>query len=50
MSYTEKAKELLKKFKGDNYLYGRGVMKDVGELASKSGKKAVLIRDLFPGK
>ena len=49
MSYKEKAKELLKKFKGENYLYGRGVLKDVGKLASKSGKKAVLIRDMFPG-
>ena len=49
MDYKEKAKELLKTFKGENYLYGRGILKDVGKLASSAGKKAVLIRDMFPG-
>ncbi len=49
MDYKEKSAQLLKNFKGENYLYGRGVMKDVGKLASRTGKKAVLIRDMFPG-
>ena len=49
MEYKEKAEELLKAFKGENYLYGRGILKDVGKLASTAGKKAVLIRDMFPG-
>ena len=49
MSYFEKARELLKEFKGDAYLYGNGVLKDVGSVAAKVGKKAVLIYTEFPG-
>ena len=49
MEYREKAKGLLENFKGGKYLYGRGVLKDIGNLAASSGKKAVLIRDMFPG-
>ncbi|QEN09533.1 iron-containing alcohol dehydrogenase [Oceanispirochaeta crateris] len=49
MSNLEKAKNLLKAFKGDDYLFGAGVLKDVGSVASKLGKKAIIIRDNFPG-
>ena len=49
MSYFEKARELLKEFKGDAYLYGNGVLKDVGSVAAKVGKKAVLVYTEFPG-
>ncbi|MBI9100971.1 MAG: iron-containing alcohol dehydrogenase [Spirochaetales bacterium] len=43
------AQNLLKKFKGEKYLYGNGVLEQVGELAKKLGKKAIIIRDRFPG-
>lgn len=49
MSSFEKAQNLLQEFKGDAYLYGNGVLKDVGKVASSVGKKAVLIYTDFPG-
>jgi alcohol dehydrogenase len=49
MSNRKKAAELLKKFKGDSYLFGAGVLKDVGKVAAPLGKKAIVIRDGFPG-
>jgi alcohol dehydrogenase len=49
MDYRKKAEQLLKVFKGDKYLYGRNVISDVGEVAAKGGKKAVFVRDAFPG-
>ncbi|MDC7234592.1 MAG: iron-containing alcohol dehydrogenase [Spirochaetales bacterium] len=49
MTNLEKAKDLLKQFKGDDYLFGAGVLKDVGGVAAKLGKKAIIIRDTFPG-
>jgi len=49
MNYFEKARELLKEFKGDSYLYGNGVLKDVGKVAASVGKSAVLIYTQFPG-
>lgn len=49
MNNIEKAQKLLKDFKGDNYLFGSGVLKDVGPVAAKLGKKAIIIRDNFPG-
>lgn len=47
MADFEKARRLLKEFKGDSYTYGPGVINKAGEIASKSGKKAALIRDTF---
>lgn len=44
-----KAKNLLREFKGDSYLFGAGILSKVGNAASKAGKKAVLIADLFDG-
>jgi len=41
----QKAEELLKRFKGDNYLFGLDKLGQVGEIASKYGKKALLISD-----
>jgi len=41
----EKAQELLKKFKGDNYLFGLDKLGKIGEIASQYGKKALLISD-----
>lgn len=49
MNYFEKARELLKDFKGDTYLYGNGVLKDVGKVAASIGKSAMLIYTDFPG-
>ncbi len=45
----EKAKNLLREFKGDSYLFGTPVLSKVGNAASKAGKRAVLIADLFDG-
>ena len=49
MNIGEKSKKLLEKFKGDSYLYGRGVLSETGKISLKAGKNAVLIRDMFPG-
>jgi len=47
--YFNKARELLHRFKGDSYLYGRGILSKAGEIALSIGKKAVLIRGTFNG-
>jgi len=49
MNDFEKAKKLLQDFKGDSYLYGANVLDQVGEVAASVGKKAIFIRDKFPG-
>ena len=49
MNHFEKAWDLLKEFKGDSYLYGNGILKDVGKVAASAGKSAVLIYTEFPG-
>jgi alcohol dehydrogenase class IV len=49
MDYRKTAESLLKEFKGDNYLYGRDVLGDVGKVAAAVGKKAVFVCDHFPG-
>lgn len=49
MDYRKKAEKLLYEFKGDNYLYGRGVLDKIGSTAAKYGKKCVFVRDIFPG-
>lgn len=49
MTYVDQAKDLLKGFKGDTYLFGPGVLKDTGKLAARFGKRAALVRDTFPG-
>jgi alcohol dehydrogenase len=45
----ETAKVLLFEFKGDAYLYGAGVLPDVGPVVASLGSKAVLVRGTFPG-
>jgi alcohol dehydrogenase len=47
--YRSDAERLLKEFKGEKYLYGRGVLSDVGEMAAKAGSRAVFVKDSFPG-
>ncbi len=47
MTDFDKAQNLLKQFKGDNYLFGNGVLDKIGQIAAKAGTKAVLVRDTF---
>jgi alcohol dehydrogenase class IV len=39
----ERARELLKKFKGDSYTFGIGVLGQIGEIARKQGKKVTVV-------
>ncbi|MCY1153335.1 MAG: iron-containing alcohol dehydrogenase [Sphaerochaetaceae bacterium] len=43
MDYKKKAYELLKEWKGDNYVFGMGVLDQLGKEASKYGKKALVV-------
>jgi alcohol dehydrogenase len=47
--YRSEVERLLKEFKGEKYLYGRGVLSDIGQMAAKGGSKAVFVKDSFPG-
>lgn len=49
MSEFARAKELIRQFKGDAYLSGYGVLERIGELAAGLGRRAALVRDVFPG-
>lgn len=49
MSDFDKARVLLHEFKGDAYLFGKGVLPNVGERAASAGKKAALVRETFKG-
>jgi alcohol dehydrogenase len=40
---------LLAEFKGDTYIHGLGVIARAGRLAAPLGRRAVLVRDGFPG-
>lgn len=45
----DKARGLLREFKGDSYLFGLGVLPDVGAAVARVGRRAVLVRGTFPG-
>jgi alcohol dehydrogenase len=49
MTNLEKAGELLRRFKGDSYANGFGVLAQAGPMAAQLGKRAVLVCDRFPG-
>jgi alcohol dehydrogenase len=49
MKSFEQARQLLDEFKGGDYLFGNDVLKDVGPVAARSGKKPVFIFTSFPG-
>jgi len=49
MSDFDKARTLLRDFKGDAYLFGAGVLSHVGEVVAEVGKRPVLVHDTFPG-
>ncbi|MDR1905208.1 MAG: iron-containing alcohol dehydrogenase [Treponema sp.] len=38
-----KSRQLLKNWKGDNYIFGRGVLGEVGKLAARFGNKALVV-------
>jgi len=43
------ANKLLKEFKGGKYLYGLGILNEVGSRVAELGKTATIIADTFPG-
>jgi alcohol dehydrogenase class IV len=45
----DQARELLYEFKGDSYLYGMGVLAQVGQVADRWGGRAAIVRGGFPG-
>ncbi len=45
----DRATSLWHEFKGDAYLYGVGVLSDVGQAAGQAGGRAALVRGTFPG-
>ncbi|MFQ6036613.1 MAG: iron-containing alcohol dehydrogenase, partial [Sedimentisphaerales bacterium] len=49
MTDFDKARAVLRQFKGDSYLFGTGVLPRVGEVVARIGKKAALVRDTFAG-
>ncbi len=49
MPEFDKVAALLREFKGDAYLFGMGVLAQVGEVVARQGRRAVLIRGTFPG-
>lgn len=49
MKSFDKARELLKEFKGDAYLFGNDVLKDVGDVVAQAGRKTALVVTQFPG-
>ncbi len=49
MGDFNRARLLLRQFKGDSYVYGLGVLPQVGAIAAAQGKRAVLVRNRFAG-
>jgi alcohol dehydrogenase len=49
MSNLQRARELLYEFKGDAYLFGSGVLPQVGEVVASLGQRPALVRGTFPG-
>lgn len=49
MSDFDKARQLLREFKGDTYAFGAGALAKTGTLAAELGKRAVIICAVFPG-
>gem|GEM_PF-4397571 len=49
MSDLERARELIRESQGSKYIFGAGVLGQVGQVSADLGKKAALIYDVFPG-
>jgi len=44
-----KARTLMRKFKGGAYLFDAGVLPGIGQVVSRAGERAALVRGTFPG-
>ena len=49
MSDFDKAKEMIREFKGDRYVFGSGVLDRIGEVTAELGSRAALVYTVFPG-
>lgn len=49
MSDFEKARALIKGFKGNNYVFGEGALAQTGRLAAELGRRAVIVYTSYPG-
>jgi len=49
MADFHKARELIREFKGDKYVFGSGVLHEIGHVASALGTRAALFYTVFPG-
>jgi len=49
MSDFEKAIALIREFKGDRYVFGSGVLGEIGSLTAAHGRRAALVYAVFPG-
>ena len=49
MTDFDRARFLLRQFRGNAYLFGTGVLREVGKVVAPAGKRAALIRGTFPG-
>jgi len=49
MSGFDKARELIRDFQGDRYIFGSGVLGEVGRVTAGLGRRAAFIYDVFPG-
>jgi alcohol dehydrogenase len=49
MSDFQRARELIGRFKGGRYVFGSGVLDQIGALAAELGQRAVLFYTVFPG-
>jgi alcohol dehydrogenase len=49
MADFDRTHALLRKFKGDRYLHGMGVLSQVGSVTAGLGRRAALVCDVFPG-
>jgi alcohol dehydrogenase class IV len=49
MTDFDKARALLLEFKGDSYLFGPGILSNIGATAAAVARRAVLIRETFDG-
>ena len=49
MSDFERARELIRECKGDDYLFGSGVLGEVGRVVAGLGRRAAFIYDVYPG-
>ncbi|HUW33515.1 MAG TPA: iron-containing alcohol dehydrogenase [Planctomycetota bacterium] len=49
MADFDKARALIREFKGDSYRFGEGVLADVGVVIAAGGRRAALVRGTFRG-